>query len=187
MFMRRVSGVFIFGLVLLLVAPEAWAGFTGGPSVRVSPNTKIEIRWTANFVGDGAVEIFDNPNGGVPIADKASPVSGTGHTIEFTVGGVLQADKTYFFRVIHKDPTHSLPDTSNDPAPYPPFFTGAQTIGDVFVDAGMNRARIFWDANVIGIGHVDYGIASRLRTWRTARATASDSLASRPERPTRSV
>src|SRR6185503_15080214 len=30
----------------------------------------------------------------------------------------------------------------------------------VFVDVGVDRAQLFWDANVIGIGHVDYGIAS---------------------------
>ena len=125
MLMRRVSGVFIFGLVLLLLAPEAWAAFTGGPSVRVTPNTKIEIRWTANFVGDGKVEIFDNPNGGVPIDVKTSAQCPCGW-IEFSVGGVLQADTTYFFRVIHKDPTNVLPDLTNDPAPYPSFFTGLQ-------------------------------------------------------------
>ena len=59
--------VIAFGLGLLLAAPEAWAQFNSGPSVRVTPNTKIEIRWTTNFVGDGQVEIFDNPNGAVPI------------------------------------------------------------------------------------------------------------------------
>jgi hypothetical protein len=30
----------------------------------------------------------------------------------------------------------------------------------VFVDAGVDRARIFWDANVIGIGRVNYGTTS---------------------------
>jgi hypothetical protein len=127
----------------------------------VSPNTKVEIRWTANFVGDGAVEIFDNPNGGVPIAGKASPVQGTGHTIEFTFGGVLHFDTTYFFRVIHKDPTNFLPDLTNDPAPYPPFFTGVQAISNVHTESiTTNSAVISWEANVIGTGSVVYGTAA---------------------------
>ena len=152
----------VAGLMLGL-ASETWADgccFTGGPSVRVSPNIKVEFRWTANFVGDGRVEIFDNPNGGVPIAVGTSSVSGAGHTIEIGVGGVLQADTTYFFRVIHKDPTNVRPDLTNDPAPYPPFFTGVQAIGDVFADVDVDSAVISWVANVIGFGRVDYGSAS---------------------------
>ena len=148
------------GLFLLVVVFFPWtsaAAFTGGPSVRVSPNDKIEIRWTANFVGDGKVEIFDNPNGGVPIDGKTSPAA-TGHMIEFTVGGLLQADQTYFFRVIHKDPTNSIPDLTNDPAPYPSFFTGAQAISNVHAESiTTNSAVIVWDANVIGHGSVVYG------------------------------
>jgi hypothetical protein len=82
------------------------------------------------------------------------------HTITFNVGGVTRADTTYYFKIIHHDPTNNFPDLTNDSAPFPPFVTGAQAIGDVFVDAGMNRARILWDANVIGIGRVDYGTTS---------------------------
>jgi hypothetical protein len=85
-------------------------------------------------------------------------VSGTGHTIVFTVAGLLQANKTYFFRVIHKDPTNSLPDLTNDPAPYPPFFTGAQAISNVHTESiTTNSAVISWEANVIGYGSVVYG------------------------------
>lgn len=147
----------VAGLMLVL-ASEARAVFTGGPSVRVSPNTKIEFRWTANFVGEGKVEIFDNPNGGVPIDGRTSSVQGPGHTIEFTFGGVLQFDTTYFFRVVHKDPTNSLPDLTNDPAPYPPFFTGAHAISTVHVESiTTNSAVISWEANVIGFGSVVYG------------------------------
>jgi Fibronectin type III domain len=146
----------VAGLMLVL-ASEAWAAFTGGPSVRVSPNTKVEIRWTANFVGDGKVEIFDNPNGGVPIDGKTS-LAAAGHTIEFSVGGLLQADRTYFFRVIHKDPTNVRPDLTNDPAPYPPFFTGAQAISNVHTESITNNSAVIaWDANVIGFGSVVYG------------------------------
>lgn len=31
--------------------------FTGGPSVRVSPNAKVEIRWIADFGEDGRVDV----------------------------------------------------------------------------------------------------------------------------------
>ena len=148
----------LFLLVIVFSPSTSAAGFTGGPSVRVSPNIKVEIRWTANFVGDGVVEIFDNPNGGVPINVKASPVQGAGHTIDFTFGGVLHFDTTYFFRVIHKDPTNSVPDLTNDPAPYPPFFTGAQAISNVHTESiTTNSAVILWEANVIGYGSVVYG------------------------------
>jgi len=41
-----------------------------------------------------------------------------------------------------------------------PFFTGAQAIGDVSVYPLASGATIIWDANVTGIGHLDYGIAS---------------------------
>ena len=147
----------VAGLMLGL-ASETRAAFTGGPSVRVTPNNKVEIRWTANFVGDGKVEIFDNPNGGVPIDIKASSGAAAGHTIEFGIGGLLQANTTYFFRVIHKDPTGVRPDLTNDPAPYPPFFTGAQAISNVQVESiTTNSAVISWEANVIGFGSVVYG------------------------------
>ncbi len=163
---RWVSVSFIFLLAAamasfgLLTERSVLAGFTGGPSVRVSPNTKIEIRWIADFVGDGRVEIFTNANGGTPVDVNTTPSSNTEHRVEFTVGGVIQADTTYFFKVTHSDPTGIRGDLTNEPAPFPLFFTGAQTIGNVFVDAGVDRARILWDANVIGIGHLDYGIVS---------------------------
>jgi len=156
---RLYCGLFL--LVIVFFPSISAAAFTGGPSVRVSPNTNFEIRWTANFVGDGKVEIFDNPNGGVPIDAGGSAVSGTGHTIVFTVGGLLQADKTYFFRVIHKDPTNSVPDLTNDPAPYPPVFTGVQAISNVHTESiTTNSAVILWEANVIGYGSVVYGIGA---------------------------
>jgi hypothetical protein len=149
----------VAGLMLGL-ASETWAAFTGGPSVRVIPNTSVEIRWTANFVGEGWVEIFGNPNGGVFIDAGTSPAA-AGHTIDFSIGGLLQAERTYFFRVRHRDPTGVLPDLTNDPAPYPPFFTGAQAISNVHVESiTTNSAVISWEANVIGYGSVVYGTAA---------------------------
>jgi FIMAH domain-containing protein len=160
---RWASVVFISVLaaVMASTATTAMAGFTGGPSVRVSPNVQVDIRWIADFAGDGKVEVFANAAGtGTPIDTKVSVAPETDHTITFNVGGVVQADTTYYFRITHRDPNNIRPDLTNDPAPYPPFFTGAQAIGNVLVDAGVDRARILWDANVIGIGHVDYGIVS---------------------------
>jgi hypothetical protein len=163
---------FIFVLAAAMASPVLWprlaaAVFTVGPSVRVSPNTIFDIRWIASFVGTGKVEIFADPKGpgaGPPIDTKFTSGSGNDHTITFGIGGLLKADTTYYFRITHKDPTGGNADLTNDPVPpatnYPSVATGAQTIGDVFVDAGADRAMILWDANVIGAGRVDYGTAS---------------------------
>jgi len=148
---------------MVLTGRSVLAGFTGGPSVRVSPNTSFDIRWIGQFVGTGKVEIFADPTGpsaGAPIDTALTSGSANDHTVSFAIGGLLKADTTYYFRITHTDPTGGNADLTNDPAPYPLFFTGAQSIGDVFVDAGVDRARILWDANVIGIGHVDYGTSS---------------------------
>jgi hypothetical protein len=152
----------VFVVTVVAVRPVL-AGFTGGPSVRVSPNTSFDIRWIASFVGTGKVEIFADPKGpsaGAPVDTALTSGSANDHTVSFAIGGLLKADTTYYFRITHTDPTGGNADLTNDPAPYPSFFTGAQTIGNLFVDAGVDRARILWDANVIGIGRVDYGTSS---------------------------
>ena len=146
----------VAGLEILTVRPVQ-AGFTGGPSIRVSPNSMVEIRWVADFFGSGQVDIFDSPNGGRPIDTKVTPPAND-QTITFNVGGLLKADTTYYLKVTHSDGIR--PDLTNDPAPYPLFFTGVQSIGDVFVDAGVDSARILWDANVIGLGRIEYGTAA---------------------------
>jgi len=146
----------VAGLMLGL-ASEARAGFTGGPSVRVSPNTSFDIRWIADFIGVGKVEIFDNANGGTPIDTKTTSGSGNDHTITFGVGGVLKADTNYFFKVTHKDPTGDRPDLTSDLS-FPPVFTGVQAISDVHTESiTTNSAVISWEANVIGHGSVVYG------------------------------
>lgn len=152
----------------LLLPAVAWAGFnppgdpfgSGGPAVRVVDDDidRVEIRWIASFGGDGKVEVFDNPDGtGTPIDTKVSVAPANDHTISFNVGGVIKADTTYYFKVTHSDPNGNLPDLTNEPAPFPPFFTGAQAIGPVSVVPSTNRAEISWDANVIGSGRVEYG------------------------------
>jgi len=91
--------------------------FTGGPSVRVTPNSTIEIRWIADFIGDGRIDIFDNANGGTPVDVKTTPLKNMEHTGVFTIGGLLKADTKYFFRITHSDPTGARPDTPSSPGP----------------------------------------------------------------------
>ena len=147
---------------VVLPAGDSWAGFTasGGPSVRVLANEQVEVRWIADFVGDGRVELFDNPDGtGTPIDAKGTVASRNDLTVTFYVGALVRPDTTYYFRVTHRDPTGNLPDLTNAP-PLPRLFTGVQAVGDVVVEVGLDRARISWDANVIGFGRLGYGLAS---------------------------
>ncbi len=163
---RWASLAFIFVLGAAAAIPELTTRFSGGPSARVTqPNESqtigtVQVRWTADFVGSGKVEMFDNSAGiGTPIISDTTQSSGNDHVITFNIGGVVSADTTYYFKVTHSDPAGNIPDLTNS-APLPPVFTGAQSIGNVFVDAGMDRARIQWDANVIGTGRVEYGVNS---------------------------
>jgi len=147
-------------IVLALHGP-----FISGPSVRVSPNppsefNKFEIRWIADFVGDGDVRLFTNPDGTGEIDGKVTPGSANDHTVDFTVGGVLTPDTTYYFKVTHTDPTGARPDLTNEPPPFPPVYTGVQAIGSVLVQPGTDSALISWDANVIGFGQVAFGITT---------------------------
>jgi hypothetical protein len=134
--------------------------FTGGPSVRVTPNVHFEIGYMADFSGEGKIEIFDNPDGiGQAIATAVTGAPANDHTLSFDVNNTVKADTTYHFRVTHHDPNNNVPDEVSPP-PLPPFFTGAQAIGEVFADVDVDSAILSWTANVIGIGRVDYGVAS---------------------------
>src|SRR5688572_30743713 len=158
----------LFLLVLIAAAASpAMAGFTAGPSVRlIPPNesipfSRVEIRWIADFVGDGKVDVFDNANGtGTPIDTKVSGAPANDHTITFNVAGLVLADTTYFVKITHHDPNNSRPDLTNEPAPFPLFFTGAQAIPHVAVGTGTDTVALGWDANVIGLGRVTYGTSS---------------------------
>jgi hypothetical protein len=105
-------------VVCLVLAPAvANAGFTGGPSVRVSPNSNVEFRWSADFVGTAKVEMFDNPDGtGAPISTITSAVPANDQTINQVVGGLIKADTRHYFKVTHSD--GSRPDLTNGPAPF---------------------------------------------------------------------
>jgi hypothetical protein len=147
--------VSIFTFVLALAQGVASAAFTAGPSVRVNPNISVEIRWSADFVGAAKVEIFDNPDGnGSPIVTYTG-LPANDQTITIYVDRLIKADTRYYFKVTHSDNIRQ--DLTNGPAPYPPFFTGAQVISNVFADADVESAVISWDANVIGYGSVVYG------------------------------
>lgn len=153
------------GLMLLLpfvlYAPE----FVGGPSVRVNPNNSVEFKWRTDVSWYGAVTVFTNADGSGQVAARRSedvggiPLKSTDHVVTIPVLTPLTADTGYFFRITATDPTNSDPPFST-PVPLPPFFTGAQAIGDVFVDPDFDRAVLSWPANVIGFGRVEYGISS---------------------------
>ena len=145
--------------VILLVAAAAtsYANFTGGPSVRVTANVKFDIRYIADFAGEGKVEVFDNPDGlGAPVAVKVTPNQANDHTLTFEVNAVVQADTKYYFRVTHHDPTGLNPDEVSQ-TPLPPVFTGAQAITNLRIVPTQTTAEVSWDANVIGAGKVEYG------------------------------
>lgn len=154
---RRGASLIAAAAVALLPAGGAWAGFNpGGPSVRVVANDRVEIRWVADFVGDGIVRVFDNPDGtGPPVYVGSNSISANDHRVEVLVGGVVQPDTTYYFKVTQSDPAGVRVDLTNEPAPFPSFFTGAQAIGDVSVVPGTDSAVVSWDANVIGFGRVE--------------------------------
>jgi hypothetical protein len=134
--------------------------FTGGPSVRVIPNVNFEIRYIVDFSGDGKVELFDNPDGlGQPIAAAVTLSPANDQTLAFDVNNTVKADTTYHFKITHHDPSSGPPDEVSLP-PLPPFFTGDQAIEQVFADVDVDSAVISWTANVIGLGHLDYGTAA---------------------------
>jgi hypothetical protein len=100
--------------------------------------------------------LFTNPDGTGLIDVRATSGSANDHSVEFFVGGILTPDTTYYFKVTHTDPNGARPDTTNEPPPFPPVFTGVQAISNVLVQPGSDSALISWDANVIGLGQVEY-------------------------------
>lgn len=164
--MHLLSAATIAAAVALGLAAPARADFIGGPSVRVSPHPTfgfnvVEVRWIADFTGDGTLSLFDNPDGsGTPVNTKVSATPAVDHTLAFNVAGVVAADTTYYFKVTHHDPNNNRPDLTNEPPPFPALFTGAQAISNVLVQPDTDSVLISWEANVIGLGHVDFGIGT---------------------------
>lgn len=150
-------------LVLLLLSPAQAVSFVLGPSVRVIPNVHVEIEWSAEVEWFGKVEVFTSPDGTgspvitVPSEDASgSPIKSVHHVVTINVGGAVQPDHGYFFRVTMTDPSGSI-EPLITPTPLPPFFSGAQAIGTVTVEPGFDSAVVSWGANVIGLGAVTYG------------------------------
>jgi hypothetical protein len=151
--------------VMLVPGVASAAQFLVGPSVRVTPNTQVEIKWTNDVAWFGKVEIFTSADGtGAPIAAHraedalGNPIVAATQTISFAVDGtVIAPNSTYYFRVTATDPTGSNGDDIT-PAPLPAFFTGAQALSDVQVTPGTTSAVVSWQANVIGLGRVEYGL-----------------------------
>jgi len=119
--------VLLIAVALATAAPR----FTGGPSVRVSPDVSVEFMWITDVAWLGKVEVFDNPYGmGTPIVTRqrmdasGEAVAATQQNIIVPVGRALAAHTGYFFRVTASDPTGILPDLVT-PTPLSPFFTGA--------------------------------------------------------------
>jgi hypothetical protein len=120
-------------LFIAVALATAAPRFTGGPSVRVTPDVSVEFLWITDVAWLGKVEVFDNPYGtGIPIVIKQSvdalgeAVAATHQDIIVPVGPALAAHTGYFFRVTATDPTGTFPDLVT-PTPLPPFFTSAHT------------------------------------------------------------
>jgi hypothetical protein len=162
-----VLAIAVVVLLLPAAAPATTCGgpcFTGGPSVRVTPDTQVEFKWDTNVSWLGLVEIFDNPDGtGAPI-EAVPAIDGFGNPtitpqqdVIVSVVTPLLTNTTYYFEVIATDPSNNLPDVVA-PTPLPSFFTGAQALSNVQVAAGTMTAQVSWQANVIGFGQVQYGL-----------------------------
>jgi len=60
--------------LLFLLPSKAWAPqYTGGPSVRVTPNVSVEFKWITDVSWLGLVGVFNNPDGlGTPLVNRPS-------------------------------------------------------------------------------------------------------------------
>jgi hypothetical protein len=145
--------------------------FTGGPSVRVSANTSIEVKWITDVAWFGKIEVFTNPDGtGAPVLTKQcldgglNPLAATNQSCTVPIGPVLQADTQYFVRVTASDPTQVSGDFGTL-APHPPVFSGAQVVTSVAAaSVTTTGATIAWRANVPGFGKVSFSSPTQTST-----------------------
>jgi hypothetical protein len=160
------------------------AQFLGGPSVRVNPNTSVEFKWMTDVAWFGKVEIFSSPDGtpATLVATKKSedeagnPLALTQQTVTMNVASVITPDTTFYFRVTAWDPTGSNGDLIV-PAPLPPFFTGAQAVSNVQADLiTTTTVTISWQANVIGLGSVAFGITTLDQSVQDLNNTTDHSI-----------
>jgi hypothetical protein len=154
----------LIAVALATAAPQ----FTGGPSVRVTPNVQIEFKWITDVSWLGKIDIFDNPDGtGTPLVSVqatdaiGNPIIATQQIVTVNVGTPLANDSGYFFRVTATDPSNNLPPIVTS-TPLPPFFTGTQALTNVGASSiTSSSATIAWQANVIGFGKVVYGTSNQ--------------------------
>jgi hypothetical protein len=141
--------------------------FTGGPSIRVSANTSIEVKWITDVAWFGKIEVFTDANGaGAPVLTKEcldgglNRIAATNQSCTVPVGPVLQANTQYYVRVTVSDPTQLNPDFSN--VSLTPSFSGAQVITSVSaVSVTTNSATVRWQSNVPGFGKASFGTTSQ--------------------------
>jgi len=162
-------------LVFPAVAPatSCVVCFTGGPSVRVTPDAQLEFKWTTDVSWFGKVEVFTNPDGtGISVAARQAldmngvALASSQQDVTLPVAAPLAADTTYYFRVTATDPSNNLPDIST-PTPLPSFFTGVQALSNVRVTPGTATAQISWQGNVIGFGQVQSGLTTAYTQTQT--------------------
>jgi hypothetical protein len=145
--------------------------FTGGPSIRVSANSSVEIKWVTDVAWFGKIEVFTDANGaGAPVLTKQcldgalNPVAATTQSCTVPVGPVLQADTQYFVRVTASDPTQNNADVIT-PVPLPPVFSGTQVISSVAAaSVTTTGATIAWRSNVPGFGKVSFSSPTQTST-----------------------
>jgi hypothetical protein len=154
--------------ILILMPATAWAVlFSAGPSVRVTPNTQVEFKWSTDVAWFGRVDVFDSPNATAPIftqwaVDQLGTRVGSLHpVVTIPVAGPITPDTTLYFQVTAVDPGDtSATISSPTAAPWTPFFTGAQALSNVQATPGTTSAQISWQGNVIGLGRVEYGTST---------------------------
>jgi hypothetical protein len=151
------------------------------PAVRVTPGTSVEFKWITGVAWYGKIEVFTNSDGTGLVLTRASedgagtPIAAMQHTIAVPLGPVLQFDRAYFLRITASDPTGLNSDIVT-PRPVG-FYTGTQTLSNVFAASiTTTSAIVFWNANVIGFGHVAFGTSSPSQTAQDAFSNTAHAI-----------
>ncbi|HTL33094.1 MAG TPA: Ig-like domain-containing protein [Kofleriaceae bacterium] len=148
--------------------------FTGGPSIRVTSNTSIEVEWITDVAWFGKIEVFTDAAGATPpivtkecLDGALNRVASTNQDCVVPIGPVLQANTQYYVRVTVSDPTQTNADFAN-PVPVAAF-SGMQAITSVTPPSvTTSSATVSWTANVAGFGKVAYGTNGLTQTMQDA-------------------
>lgn len=139
--------------------------FTGGPSVRVTANASIELRWNTDVAWFGRVDVFDKSDATTPIFTQwavdplANRVAASQQVVTIPVAGPITQNTSFYFQVTAQDPGDATSTIQSPPSiPHTLVFTGVQALANVSVESiTETSATIRWDANVIGTGSVALG------------------------------